>query len=1433
MPDVIDLCSDGEEDLPVQNFAPKKNIHKPTHHVPPKPTNAKGAVRFPPNKGSHPSVANGPMSQVPNNSRIQNGAAASNSSRSPKKALPNGTTSTQSSKQRLGSFSSSAASSNRDRPLAGSASQASQGSRSVALKPGFRDRSHLSSSQEGLGASSSSGSLQERGQKRAHNGDTPRSNGSNPLGSAKQVRHSGLGGNTPSSRTLNGRPLQSPKATIKEAPGVINLISDDDEPQAKKSRNNSSSTGIPDPPSSSGGPLRALELSKRPNYRSTPLAATPSSSTPNPFPAGRPALDASQRPPQLKASEGLSEPSSRTPKPSPAFLNSTRPAHNPPHPKANKGLSATNPISSDLRTVHTSIESSLGTKGQTSAVPGTSSFKNTATSSSSAQKSGLGSTPVKSRESSQKSFIRKTSIRSSEVRERRSTIPESPPLLPLPDVEVHKPLSGTSPPGTSSREKSSSPKTTVQPIGVSNQVGLKRKIENIPQPTLSDKYSVPRSDRPYGPEGDAGKSKNHIVSPESNSRSPGKDRGEASVTSTAATETKAAEASSISHCLEGHHDLEALLQADAQAQHTQVANAAPKLSSQPHRARSQDQLVERLFDAPLATTTSSDVRKDGRSLASGEQPSRPKFTLSLRKPPQRNDSTRVNTPQLASSREVSLVRAQTTGFNAIERAVGQYVEEMQSDNEHWTRVELQRARVRRQTRATVNNPGAVTSVFASMAPIPLRLLHKKSVPTGCAKLTTELHPLTSKPQRNSYFARYTTYDTSDTVEVPKYNHYVSISNNLLANNVTSLQHWPYFGDDFDLNEASNLKKEYYVDVDDRERKLLRLGQAESFAPYAEDLMKSVDCEWPDVLHFLLELEPDVGTSSDARKALQERERFIAEDFIRDGERWGKVLGKLSTPSPDKAGRAAVLCDHFQRLAKFSFWHLVRRSAYTKRLVADAEEVPDESQLTCRVCMRFNCPYHGEIRDHPRGQGPADNQIVETDIILPQVVNYRSRVPFPTSVDAEPVNPDRRRTLDYWERGPFGNLKWKADERDPFYPCHHPGLSCSDARCSCYDARIACEKSCSCGPGCKRKWKGCSCHSGKRPKGKTVCWEDERCACWQLSRECDPDLCGDCGVADVLDPIHRHDDRILQNRCRLASLQRGVAKHTIIGDSGVHGLGLYACEDIRPDDFVGEYKGETITKEEAERRGAVYEHQKLSYLFTLNQKQEVDSTYFGNKIRFINHVQESKANLRPAIQMVNTVFRIGMYAKKKIRAGEEFFFDYGPSFPRDQLDGNKQSKSAPRARVNPQNFHEVDLVRDQEGHVRARKKAAGTGSGSSEDGDDETPRRPGRPQGSPNKHRRRALTETSSSESKEHGGARLGAGRPRRTLQPVDEVEGGTNKMYEVQHSKDDAVASNGENMDPEHRLNLYNVQDGSAEDEDFELEEESLSELDVMSSAEE
>jgi hypothetical protein len=228
-------------------------------------------------------------------------------------------------------------------------------------------------------------------------------------------------------------------------------------------------------------------------------------------------------------------------------------------------------------------------------------------------------------------------------------------------------------------------------------------------------------------------------------------------------------------------------------------------------------------------------------------------------------------------------------------------------------------------------------------------------------------------------------------------------------------------------------------------------------------------------------------------------------------------------------------------------------------------------------------------------------------------------------------------------------------RRPFVPCSHSGSCHKNADCTCWTSKIACEWICGCDRACSRRFQGCRCLA----RGAKVCFKDSNCDCWVLNRECDPWLCGKCGVLEVLDPVNRHDDSILRGRCKNAMIQRNIPKRTLKAPSEVHGWGLFAGTDIRANEFIGEYKGEVISEEESNRRGLVYHYRGLEYLFRLNKEQEIDSSRAGNKMRFINNSERpSTINVYAQTMLCNGVQRIGLFAKRNLVAGEEMFFRYG-------------------------------------------------------------------------------------------------------------------------------------------------------------------------------
>ncbi|KAF9869600.1 SET domain-containing protein [Colletotrichum karsti] len=238
------------------------------------------------------------------------------------------------------------------------------------------------------------------------------------------------------------------------------------------------------------------------------------------------------------------------------------------------------------------------------------------------------------------------------------------------------------------------------------------------------------------------------------------------------------------------------------------------------------------------------------------------------------------------------------------------------------------------------------------------------------------------------------------------------------------------------------------------------------------------------------------------------------------------------------------------------------------------------------------------------------------------------------------------------------------------PCHHEGICSAENDCPCVLNNILCERFCRCTEECcAYKFTGCGCHaSGKTCLQKQK--EGRPCICVQLNRECDPDLCGTCGAAERADPANQHNDAMFHTGCQNISIQRGVSKAVIVGQSQLEGCGygLFTAEDIAQDEFVIEYTGELIVADEGvrreARRGEAFAAEKsTSYVFSLLDYEGiwVDAAIYGNLSRYINHAVEN-ANVQPSIFYVNGEYRIRFSATRNIKAGEELFFNYGENFP---------------------------------------------------------------------------------------------------------------------------------------------------------------------------
>jgi len=226
----------------------------------------------------------------------------------------------------------------------------------------------------------------------------------------------------------------------------------------------------------------------------------------------------------------------------------------------------------------------------------------------------------------------------------------------------------------------------------------------------------------------------------------------------------------------------------------------------------------------------------------------------------------------------------------------------------------------------------------------------------------------------------------------------------------------------------------------------------------------------------------------------------------------------------------------------------------------------------------------------------------------------------------------------------------------YTPCNCEG-QCNKNTCTCAAEMNFCERYCNCGPSCWNEFDGCACKAG-------TC-KTAACRCFAASRECDPDKCSRCCTAAdaIMHPIRQKHGFVSSDvekkmpalMCENMKLQLRQKEHVCLGRSDVAGWGSYILHGVRKGEFIGEYVGELISQNEADRRGRVYDQNNCSYLFNLNSEWVVDAQNRGNKLRFANHSLE--ANCHARILLVNGDNRLAIYASRDLAPGDELFYNY--------------------------------------------------------------------------------------------------------------------------------------------------------------------------------
>jgi hypothetical protein len=198
----------------------------------------------------------------------------------------------------------------------------------------------------------------------------------------------------------------------------------------------------------------------------------------------------------------------------------------------------------------------------------------------------------------------------------------------------------------------------------------------------------------------------------------------------------------------------------------------------------------------------------------------------------------------------------------------------------------------------------------------------------------------------------------------------------------------------------------------------------------------------------------------------------------------------------------------------------------------------------------------------------------------------------------------------------------------YKPCQDHEGDCTTENCVCAKNRSACEKFCFCSESCKSEFPGCFCVNGCNAS----------CSCATNMRECDPDICKCCAFSNLYNDninnkivnksefndinLNLFVENDMSNNinlffdCGNCEIFLGKKKKTCVSNSLVaESYGLFAYEDIEKDEFICEYIGELLSKEETDRRSVFNDQLGLNYFFKLNDAYDIDAYAIGNEMRY--------------------------------------------------------------------------------------------------------------------------------------------------------------------------------------------------------------------------
>jgi hypothetical protein len=154
----------------------------------------------------------------------------------------------------------------------------------------------------------------------------------------------------------------------------------------------------------------------------------------------------------------------------------------------------------------------------------------------------------------------------------------------------------------------------------------------------------------------------------------------------------------------------------------------------------------------------------------------------------------------------------------------------------------------------------------------------------------------------------------------------------------------------------------------------------------------------------------------------------------------------------------------------------------------------------------------------------------------------------------------------------------------------------------------------------------------------ACGEDSDCINRATKMECVDDC--NCGA-----------------NCENQRFQRKLWAKVTVFKTEKKGYGLRADTNLQPHDFIFEYIGEVITEPNFRRRMRQYDDEGIKhfYFMSLNKGEFIDATKKGNLGRFCNH--SCNPNCYVDKWVVGDKLRMGIFAQRAIKTGEELVFNY--------------------------------------------------------------------------------------------------------------------------------------------------------------------------------